>query len=349
MRLEFGALPWEMLGPRPVMLTLTYPGDWEQWVPNAEALRKHREALKERWRRRFGPPIGVWVTEFQKRGAAHFHMYLGLPDAVSDEEFLALQSRTMRRHILQRQVGPYEARKQLRAPSGEFATWLRTAWWEVDGSGSRAHYGRGVDLAVMFFSDKAEKTADRAKVAEYLWRESGKWAQKQPPEDFGSMRFSGRWGAKQGFRPVMTEQKLSEGAYYELRRVLRRLQELKRRADAERGGYRFRPGSGGSRGRDGLTVFNVDGTGLAPRLIDWAEELALVKASQADGAEPLWNWRSRVTLRAFSELELDTRPDDDEAEYEAWLEEQADAEAALEAAIERHLAERDGWFDDGWG
>ena len=125
MRLEFGALPWEMLGPRPMMLTLTYPGEWERWVPDARTLVKHREALKERWRRRFGPPIGVWVTEFQKRGAPHFHMYLGLPDAVSEEEFLALQKRTMKRHMLQRQVGPYEARRQLRAPSGEFAAFLR--------------------------------------------------------------------------------------------------------------------------------------------------------------------------------------------------------------------------------
>ena len=129
--------------------------------------------------------------------------------------------------------------------------------------------------------------------------------------------------------------------------MLRRLQRQKRREDAQRGEYRFRARLGGSRGRDGLTVFNVDGTGLAPRLIPWAEELAVIKASQAEGAEPVWNWRKRVTLRAFSELEYASSDDDPEDEYEAWLEEQADAEAALEQAIERHLAERDGWFDQG--
>ena len=116
MRLEFGALPWELLGPRPVMVTLTYPGDWKQWVPDARTLVKHREAFKERWRRRYGTPIGVWVVEFQKRGAPHLHMYLGLPDAVSDEEYLLLQKRTMRRRHLQREFGSYEARRRLRAP-----------------------------------------------------------------------------------------------------------------------------------------------------------------------------------------------------------------------------------------
>ena len=131
--------------------------------------------------------------------------------------------------------------------------------------------------------------------------------------------------------------------------MLRRLQRQKRREDAQRGEYRFRARLGGSRGRDGLTVFNVDGTGLAPRLIPWAEDLAVIKASQAEGAEPVWNWRKRVTLRAFSELEYESADDDPAAEYEAWLDEQAKADAALEEAIETQLAEKLGeWADDRW-
>jgi hypothetical protein len=270
---------------------------------------------------------------------------------VSDEEYLGLQIRTMRRHHLQRQFGPYEGRRQLRAPKGEFSMWLRTAWWEVVGSGSRAHHGRGVDLAVMFFSEKAEEEADRVRVAEYLWRESGKWAQKQPPEGFGSLKFYGRWGDKAGFRPVFGEAELTERAGYEIRRVLRRLQFQKRREDAERRGYRFRPELGGTRGRDGLTVFGVDGARLAPRLIEWAEETAVAKAAEGGaGREPEWNWRKRVTLRAFAELDIETRPaaDDPQIEYEEWLEEQAEEEARIEALIEQQLAERLGLVDGDW-
>ena len=88
MRFEYGALPWEMLGRRPVMITLTYPGDWDVWVGDARELHKHREALRSRWTRKFGTPIGVWVTEFQKRGAPHLHMYMALPKEVSEKEYL---------------------------------------------------------------------------------------------------------------------------------------------------------------------------------------------------------------------------------------------------------------------
>jgi hypothetical protein len=176
MRFEFSALPWEMLGQRPVMITLTYPGEWEVWVPNSRVFTRHREALQERWRRRYGTPIGVWVTEFQTRGAPHLHLYVALPDEVSDSEYRALQKRTIDRRVAERRLGPYRARKQLRAPNGEFGKWLRTAWWKVVGSELPAHHGRGVDIATAFFSAQAEEEANRVRVAEYFWRESGKWA-----------------------------------------------------------------------------------------------------------------------------------------------------------------------------
>lgn len=349
MRLDFGALPWEMLGKRPVMVTLTYPGDWQQWVPDARTLVRHREALKERWRRKYGMPVGVWVVEFQKRGAPHLHMYLALPDSVSDQEYAGLQHRTTRRRNLERRYGSYEARRRMRAPSGEFGNWIRTAWWEIVGSKSKAHHGRGVDLAVMFFSDKAEETADRVRVAEYLWRESGKWAQKQPPEDFGSLKFYGRWGDKLGFKPRLTEDQVDEQVGYEIRRVMRKLQTVKRRQDAERRGYKFRPELGGTRGRDGLTVFDVDGRKLSPVLRSWAEDVVAWKAVHfGPKPEPEWHWRSvrDPSLRAFNEF--DSGGEDEDDGYEAWLEHQAREEAALEAAIERYEAERNGWYEDWW-
>lgn len=221
MRFEFSALPWDLLGARPAMVTLTYPGEWELWVPDARTLVKHREAFKERWRRKYGPPIGVWIVEFQKRGAPHLHMYLGLPDAVPDGEYQALQERTKRRRSRELSVGAFEARRRLRAPPGEFALWLRTAWWEVVGSELTVHHGRGADIATAFYSDEAERGANRARIAEYFWRESGKWAQKRAPEDFGSLKFYGRWGQKQGFNPSPEFEELSEEAAWEVRRVMR--------------------------------------------------------------------------------------------------------------------------------
>jgi hypothetical protein len=37
MRRLFLSLPWELLGPRPALISLTYPGDWQRWVPNGRA------------------------------------------------------------------------------------------------------------------------------------------------------------------------------------------------------------------------------------------------------------------------------------------------------------------------
>jgi hypothetical protein len=357
MQFDFGALPWEMLGRRPVMITLTYPGDWDVWVPDARVLAKHREALRSRWERKFGSPIAVWVTEFQTRGAPHLHMYMALPDSVSEGEYRGLQKRTIKRRNLERRFGAYEARRQLRAPGGEFAMWLRTAWWQIVGSEDARHHGRGVDIATAFFSDQAEESANRVRVAEYFWRESGKWAQKNPPEGFGGLAFYGRWGGKQGFKPMVTESELSERVGLEIRRVLRRMMLGKRREVAKRYGRRVTPRESRSRGRDGLTVFGVDGTTIGPRLIEWAQQVVLDKEAQAPTPHALRSQRfRREIVRAFSELEVDPLPspsdvedeppwpdmiDEDEARVEAYIEAMEREEELIEEQVIRHHEERE--------
>lgn len=334
MRFEFSALPWELLGRRPVMITLTYPGEWEVWVPDSRTLARHREALKERWRRKYGPPIGVWVTEFQRRGAPHLHLYLGLPDAVSDTDYVGLRKRTMDRKRAERRVGLYAARGQLSAPSGEFAKWLRKAWWEIVGSQLRAHHGRGVDIATAFFSDQAEATANRVRVAEYFWRESGKWAQKQPPPGFGSLKFYGRWGGRQGFTPVVTETVINEQVALELRRMLARLRLGKMREVAERTGRPLNRDAARVRGHDGLTVFGVNGTEVGPRLLECAERVALDKLAQhSSGDADMTRYRPELT-RAFPELVVDPEPVRD------WPDE-FDEQVRREALVDQRLAEAD--------
>ena len=346
MRFEFSALPWELLGHRPVMLTLTYPGEWDLWVPNSAVLRRHREAFKERWRRRWGPPIGAWVVEFQTRGAPHLHLYLALPDQVSDSEYLGLQKRTIRRKADERRMSSYEARSRMRAPRGEFGMWLRTAWWEVVGSELKAHHGRGVDIATAFFSEQAESEANRVRVGEYFWRESGKWKQKTPPEGFGGLKFYGRWGQKQGFNPVVSTDVLNERVGLELRRMMRHLMRVKQLEAAARTGRKVPRNAGKSRGRDGLTVFGIDGTVWGPRLQECAEGLALEKA-QFEGADFRLLSR-RHGIRALSEIPVErlissetareVEGPDDDPDLPSWIYEEAHeaelAEAALLAQIE---------------
>ena len=230
MRWTFMSLPWERLGPRLVMLSLTYPGEWRQWVPDGRTWDAHRRAFLERWRRRWGTPAGVWVKEFQESGRPHLHLYLAIPDEVPVEEYEGLRQRTILRRRLEYQHGRFEGRAKLPAIGGkyggEFAMWLRTAWSEVVGTQGvvKAHHARGVDVAVSFWTDEVARTKDRREVALYMAGESAKWKQKAPPDGFkGVGRYYNYIGKTVGFEPDLSEMVVSHAVAYELERRLERL------------------------------------------------------------------------------------------------------------------------------
>ncbi len=59
----------------PVMITLTYPGEWESVAPNGQIAKRHISMFRKRYEREFGEPLrGVWKQEFQRRGAPHTHI-----------------------------------------------------------------------------------------------------------------------------------------------------------------------------------------------------------------------------------------------------------------------------------
>lgn len=293
MRRLFVSLPWELCGPRPALVSLTYPGMWRRWVPDGRTWERHRKSFERRWARRWGEPlVGVWVKEFQRNGRPHLHLYVGLPTRMSDEDFAGLRERTLLRHQLERQHGNYEGRRRvppIGGPyGGDFGLWLRKAWSDVVGTkpyeeGSTlsrlerggAHHARGADVAVMFWSDKAEQTADRTKVAEYLAREAGKWQQKKPPPGFvGVGRFYGYWGRAVGFKPETAVTDLDFLVAMEVEQRLVRWVGLKLAVMS--GGA---PPSGRFAVRqrgDGVTAFGL-GPDQAARLLRYSEAAAARK------------------------------------------------------------------------
>jgi hypothetical protein len=87
MRRLFVSLPWELLGSRPALISLTYPKNWQRWVPDGRVWERHRRVFERRWVRKWGEPlIGVWVKEFQASGRPHLHLYVGLPSLMSDDD-----------------------------------------------------------------------------------------------------------------------------------------------------------------------------------------------------------------------------------------------------------------------
>lgn len=87
------SLPFEMLGDRPLWITLTYPGDWKPWVPEGRTLERHRRAFGEAWYRGFGErPVGFWSKEFQlAEGRPHLHLLMKGPDSMSDFDYRGFQ------------------------------------------------------------------------------------------------------------------------------------------------------------------------------------------------------------------------------------------------------------------
>jgi hypothetical protein len=285
MRRLFLSLPWELLGPRPALISLTYPGDWQRWVPDGRVREQHRRAFERRWVRRWAEPlVGVWVKEFQGSGRPHLHLYVGLPTGMAAGDYAGLRERTLLRHRLEREHGRYEGRKLLPAISnefgGDFAMWLRTAWSEIVGTQGhiQRHHARGADVAVMFWSDAAEAKADRTVVAGYLAKEAGKWQQKKPPAGFVKIRrFYGVWGKSVGFQPQATVTPLDPLVALEVEERLRRwvnwkLHVLRKGAPPATALALRRRG-------DGVTAFGL-GPGHADRLLRWSQAAAARKRAR---------------------------------------------------------------------
>jgi hypothetical protein len=277
MRWKFASLPWEELGNKASMITLTYPGDWRGWVPDGSTLERHRRAFVERWRRRYGGLTGVWVKEFQVSGSPHLHTYVALPDAVSAEEFEALRLRTVHGQRLEQRWGRYNGRRLL-APiggpiGGEFADWLLEAWSDIVGTRGKGekHEKRGVDVRVCFWTDGAAEK-DRMEVARYLWKESGKLAQKDPPEGFGAVhRYWGVWGLKASERA----EQVSDDVAAELERRLVFLVRWRLRRRAQWRDIQGRVGDFDlRRWGDGVTLYEVRPEDQE-RLHEWAKAAAV--------------------------------------------------------------------------
>lgn len=246
MRWRMHSLPWEDLDPgRMAMLSLTYPVEFS--LDGAEANR-HRRAFCERWRRKYGQPRAVWAREFQERGAPHFHHFIEMPPGAGDE--------------MEQEYG---------LKAGTFAwPWAAKVWSQIVGTDEAVgwssaavaksaawHRRIGVNVRPCFYGD-ARKNG--AQVCDYFWKESGKWAQKTPPEGYENL---GRYWGYVGLEPCEYVMEMTWGQFCELRRPLRAWRD-------KRVGRKVRS----RRSTDGLYVVGIDGLGDGVRLVRWMETLA---------------------------------------------------------------------------
>jgi hypothetical protein len=169
---------FEKENPIPVMITLTYPGDWLTVAPSAKASKAHLTSFRKRFERRFGIKLqALWRAEFQRRGAVHFHLFCVSP-----------------------------------VPVIEFREWVAKTWAAVvkhpDPEQRRRHRiaGTAVDIALGSTKESPKR------IAIYFAKHSSpnigaKEYQNQPPIEWieaGSVgRFWGYWNM--GFQSAIVE------------------------------------------------------------------------------------------------------------------------------------------------
>lgn len=210
------SLPWsDAVGAGGIgMVTFTYPA---VFPTDGRVVKAQWDRLYARWVRHYGVPEGMWKMEFQGRGAPHFHVFVGLP----------------------------EAEDELRA-------WLLTAWYESVGSGDERHLYNGVDISRWRWGTLGQNAG---KIGEYFARHGAKgWKsyQNQLPEGFTSPgRWWGVWGKSEGFVPVEEVYEFADRQrYFNFRRVTWTLQEKNRGRAVRKGG---RDRGAWSVSADGLT------------------------------------------------------------------------------------------------
>lgn len=83
---ELDYAPMLRLGLKLPMTTLTYPGDWLLVAPTGKAVKKHMDVFFKRFGRAWGFEwLGIWKLEFQRRGAAHLHLWGPRPEGPAGE------------------------------------------------------------------------------------------------------------------------------------------------------------------------------------------------------------------------------------------------------------------------
>jgi hypothetical protein len=185
------------------LLTLTYPGRWQEVVPDSATMDGHLRAFYRRWERAWGEPLAcAWKKEYQRRGAPHWCAY-----AVPPHGDAAVHTR------------------QAVGDGLPFHRWLSAVWTDIvdppDPEERRKHLlaGTGVDFA------EGMRSSDPKRIAVYFTKHGqfrAKEYQNHPPAEWQEAGGCGRfWGYRNLHRAVVTVE-LGPAEYLTAARTLRR-------------------------------------------------------------------------------------------------------------------------------
>lgn len=134
----------------PVLLTLTYPKDY----PDDPAVyKRHLDRFHVAYQRGYGKVGTIWKLEFQKRGAAHFHLMPYFPDGT--------------------------------AHTFAFRQWCKRTWYRIVGSGDEKHLDQGAQITKIQSVRGVQSYMSKyvAKPVEDVEQDVGRWWGVWHPEE----------------------------------------------------------------------------------------------------------------------------------------------------------------------
>jgi hypothetical protein len=211
----------------PAMLTLTYPGRWQEVVPDSAAMDGHLRAFYRRWERAWGEPLAcAWKKEYQRRGAPHWCAYAVPPHGDAGEHRISLLASKLKTSLAS--DVSFSRERSYRPAVGDglpFHRWLSAVWTDIvnppDPEERRKHLlaGTGVDFA------DGMRSSDPKRIAVYFTKHGqfrAKEYQNHPPPEWQEAGGCGRfWGYRGLHRAVVTVE-LGPGDYLTAARTLRR-------------------------------------------------------------------------------------------------------------------------------
>jgi len=186
-------------GRAPIMITLTYPGDWLVVAPSGKSVKRHLAMFRRAWARAWREqPIAIWKMEFQDRGAPHFHLFMAEPHGLS--------------------AG--------RHPGLRFRQWLSTAWAAIVNHPDRDQYRRHLRAGTGVDYREALRCTDPKRLAVYFAKHGSRSAKEYqhivPPAwrtpETGPGRFWGYWT----LRPLVVGIELGDRPAVWTARIIRR-------------------------------------------------------------------------------------------------------------------------------
>lgn len=212
---------------QPAMVTLTYPGAWEDCAPNGSVVKEHLQKFFKRFERAWSAKwAGIWKLEFQRRGAPHFHLLMPIPEGVAGAGREAEYAAKMAQWEANGKKESKPRRKHAIGDGMKFRQWLSVTWADIvnvqDEKERKNHILAGT--AVDF--EEGDRARDPKRAAVYFGKH-GSFAAKDYQHDVPALWKEsnlsvGRFWGYRGLRKVKGAVTLDFDTMIFLGRVLRR-------------------------------------------------------------------------------------------------------------------------------